>query len=498
MKKPTRLVLILLGIATFFLSSLVCAKRGLGKISHNVTEIEKIAQEAYIYGLPLAVFYETRYAFTQREEALFYVGSNRIGWLREPITPEIKVIVTPNATTLYGAGFLDLSAQPVVVEIPAIPDRYYSFQVSDQYGDFYFYAGSQFTGRDAQKYIFVGPNWKGTLPPEFKGVEIIPCPSNAGFMIARIALPEHTKEEIERVNLYEDAFLATPLAEWLANDHQAVADAKRVVKSAAYKTFPRMEELTELLVEKQKAVDYFQLLSLALNDPSLTKRTDSIKEAETLRRLAKIGVAEGITFDPTVFNKKEKKALVAGFRKAKAFVKETIRKSLIDMNHWMLPRGMGLGNDYLMRAAVADAFWGASGAKSHTGAFCFVDSEDRQLSGDGLYTVTFDMKNLPPVTEFWSIPVYDSNGYFVDNELARYEVNSYMLERGEFYVSPEGTLTFYIQNEKPEDPNQQKNWLPAPMGDFRLTARFYGPYAPLVDGSYKMPRPIKYGTVAAE
>lgn len=36
-------------------------------------------------------------------------------------------------------------------------------------------------------------------------------------------------------------------------------------------------------------------------------------------------------------------------------------------------------------------------------------------------------------------------------------------------------LVIYIQNDKPTDPKQLKNWLPAPDGDFRFAARFYGP-----------------------
>ena len=73
----------------------------------------------------------------------------------------------------------------------------------------------------------------------------------------------------------------------------------------------------------------------------------------------------------------------------------------------------------------------------------------------------------------------------------RYTVNSFMYERGEFYVDDQGILTFYLQRERPTDPNQAKNWLPAPEGDFRLVARFYGPKANLIDGSYPMPRPVR-------
>ena len=147
--------------------------------------------------------------------------------------------------------------------------------------------------------------------------------------------------------------------------------------------------------------------------------------------------------------------------------------------------------DYLQRAVIADAGWAGPEAKSHTGAFCFVDSEGRTLSGEHRYTLSFPRKRLPPVTEFWSIPIYDAEGYFVANAIDRYTVNSFMHERGEFHVDTRGMITFYIQKTRPTDQQRARNWLPAPDGEFRLTARFYGPMAPLIDGSYEMPQPVR-------
>ncbi|MGB2691713.1 MAG: DUF1214 domain-containing protein [Thermodesulfobacteriota bacterium] len=48
-------------------------------------------------------------------------------------------------------------------------------------------------------------------------------------------------------------------------------------------------------------------------------------------------------------------------------------------------------------------------------------------------------------------------------------------------------MVIYIQNQKPEDPDQAKNWLPAPADGFRFIARYYGPYPPLTEGYYQMP-----------
>jgi hypothetical protein len=100
--------------------------------------------------------------------------------------------------------------------------------------------------------------------------------------------------------------------------------------------------------------------------------------------------------------------------------------------------------------------------------------------------MTVDADDLPPVCNHWELPIYDSDGYFVANEINRYSLNSYMLDRGELHVD-NGQLTVYSQRDKPNDPDQARNWLPAPDGGFRFAARFYGPDASLIDGSHPMP-----------
>ena len=103
--------------------------------------------------------------------------------------------------------------------------------------------------------------------------------------------------------------------------------------------------------------------------------------------------------------------------------------------------------------------------------------------------MTFDMNNLPPVTQFWSLPVYNKDGYFVRNAIDRYTINSFMIDQKQLQDEG-GKLVIYLLKDKPSGPNQLKNWLPAPDGSFRFAARFYGPKMPLVDGSYQMPRPV--------
>jgi hypothetical protein len=62
---------------------------------------------------------------------------------------------------------------------------------------------------------------------------------------------------------------------------------------------------------------------------------------------------------------------------------------------------------------------GPAPSRSHTGAFCRKDPKGRPLSGEHRYTITLDLKGLPPVEAFWPPALYDKDSYLVDNPLNR-------------------------------------------------------------------------------
>lgn len=460
----------------------------------STTETAEIAGEAYLYGLQQVIFYETRYNYTQAEDSNVYVGVNRYFLVNEgkQITPDFKAVVTPNATTLYATAFLDLQEGPVVMEVPEITDRYFSLQLMDQYGIYFLYAGNQFNGTRARAYIIVPEFWGGKIPADFATTEVIHAPSRTAFANIRIAMVEGSEEEVRHINSLQEQCTITPLSKWIDNGHRGVPGKDQELVPGRYRTFTRMAELTTRQVDRQTAEDFFTYLNLVLNDPSMPLMKDSRKEAEMLSRLAKIGMGPGKDFQWSRLDRKMQSALTEGFIKGHKKVKKALQESLVYMNGWMvLNVEGGFDTEYLKRAVMADAGWGGPDSNvSHVGGFLFVDSDGKNLDGKYRYKLTFDMDELPPVTEFWSIPIYDADGYFVPNELNRYTISSFMVDRGDLHIE-DGKLTIYIQHKKPSDPARVQNWLPAPEGGFRFTARFYGPKMSIVDGSYNMPGPVR-------
>ena len=98
-----------------------------------------------------------------------------------------------------------------------------------------------------------------------------------------------------------------------------------------------------------------------------------------------------------------------------------------------------------------------------------VDHTGQDLTGAKRYVMHFDPGQLPPARAFWSVSLYDLDGFFVPNPIDRYLIN----DRTDLHFNPDGSLDVYIQHEEPSSPVERQNWLPAPAGDFRLLMRIY-------------------------
>ena len=110
------------------------------------------------------------------------------------------------------------------------------------------------------------------------------------------------------------------------------------------------------------------------------------------------------------------------------------------------------------------------------------DQAGRPLDGTNRYVLHFDKATLPPVEAFWSVTLYDPEGYQVANPLDRFAVSSWM----PFKYDPDGSLTLYVQNENPGK-DKEANWLPAPKGPFNLTMRLYAPKPEALTGKWNPP-----------
>jgi hypothetical protein len=388
-------------------------------------ELRHLVKLAFFWGMHPAGTYEARYAFTQLKSNPNHVGDGRLHWDRKPRTAEDKAISTPNATTLYGFGYANLLREPMVIDLPEVPDRYFSFQASDQYPRWFMQVGNQFTGRMAQRYLIVGPDFHGPYPEGFAAAQIYQSPSNCVVMAMRYALKSTDPAEIAAVNALQDKTTVAPLSIWEKNGRKSIGAEDQPLVEPDYATFPRMAEIVAI-ANTLTTKDLLQLVSLVLNDPTMTLRSDSAKEIATLAELTKLGLAPGVAFDPAWLSEAQWKVAAAAFVEAKTEATQHVESALINRNGWLCDNEMVQDiNDYVRQGYYGLTTIGAPIPKrSHSAAFCFTDSEGKPLTGASKYTMTFELDDMPPVTEFWELPIYDEGGYFVENEINRYSINS--------------------------------------------------------------------------
>jgi hypothetical protein len=140
------------------------------------------------------------------------------------------------------------------------------------------------------------------------------------------------------------------------------------------------------------------------------------------------------------------------------------------------------GTYYLKRAIVAQIGLGANLPEDAIYPVSIGDENGKALDGANKYIIRFAKDTMPPVDAFWSITLYDNEGFQVANPVNRFAVSSWM----RFKRDADGSLTLYIQNENPGS-DLETNWLPAPKSPFNLTMRLYAPKSEALTGVWNPP-----------
>jgi hypothetical protein len=130
-------------------------------------ETRAIAEEGFIYGLPIVMNYAVMYGYAvDRDSGQFKTPFNQINNQARVFTYKDTAIVTPNSDTTYSFVWIDLRAEPMVLSVPAVEkSRYYSVMLCDGNTYNYGYIGSRATGNDAGDYLVMRLYWPKTEPP---------------------------------------------------------------------------------------------------------------------------------------------------------------------------------------------------------------------------------------------------------------------------------------------------------------------------------------------
>jgi hypothetical protein len=97
------------------------------------------------------------------------MAHNRIASLTGYIAAGERFVTCPNQDVVYGAGYFDLSKQPIVFQVPDFGDRFWVYAFWDARTDEFSNIGKQYATKPGF-YMMVGPNWTGNPPPGITAV----------------------------------------------------------------------------------------------------------------------------------------------------------------------------------------------------------------------------------------------------------------------------------------------------------------------------------------
>ena len=444
-----------------------------GVAAPSIEETKAIAEEGFIYGLPIVMNYAVMNEFAvDKKSSQFKAPFNEINNQHRVATYEDTAVITPNSDTPYSMLWLDLRAEPMVISVPAVEkERYYSVQFIDGNTYNYGYIGSRATGNEPGDYLVVGPDWKGETPAGIKKV----FTSTTPFSLALFRTQLFNPEDMPNVEKVQAGYKAQPLSAFLKQPAPPAAPKINFIPAT-----------TEGIKN-----NFYQYLDAALEFVPVTPETRDLRA-----RLASIGIGPGKTFDFKDLSAEHKAAVLLAMKEGDDKVDKFLTTGNKNINGWNVGAFFGDLNffkgNWLMRAAAAKGGLYGNDAVEAMYPYTRVDATGETLDGSKHnYTLTFPAGQLPPVNAFWSVTMYDGKSQLlIENPINRYLINSPMLPN--MKTNADGSLTIYIQKDSP-GPDKENNWLPAPNDTIYLVMRLYWPKTkppsilPPGEGTWKPP-----------
>lgn len=428
-----------------------------------------IAVDAYVYFYPLVTMDVTRRQLTNMEAGKTEFGGPMNTFVNVKAFPsaDARAVVRPNFDTLYSSGWIDLTSGPVIVSAPDTAGRFYLLPMLDMWSDVFASPGSRTTGTEAANFLLAPPGWtSGAELPS--GVQRIDAPTPYVWVIGRTKTDGPA--DYEAVHKIQAGYGITPLSEWGTTPTPV---STKLDASVDMKTPPKTQ------VDTMPAAAYF-----AYAAELMKRHPPHITDQPIVARMRRIGLVPGRSFAIADLKPDVQKAIESAPADAQKLMEWKVATLARVANGWSMNTDtMGVyGNYYLKRAIVAQVGLGANLPEDAIYPLNLADDTGKPLDGSNKYKLTFDKAALPPVEAFWSITLYDQEGFQTANALNRFAVSSWM----PFKTNPDGSLDLYFQNENP-GPEKEANWLPAPKGAFNLTMRLYGPKSDALTGRWNPP-----------
>jgi phosphoglycolate phosphatase-like HAD superfamily hydrolase len=432
-------------------------------------EARQIATEAYIYLYPLISMELTR-KLTTNVPAGVRQGlgpMNDFHHFREFPDANFREVVRPNFDTLYSSAWLDLTREPVVISAADTAGRYYLLPLLDMWSDVFAVPGKRTSGTTEASWLIAPPGWSGEVPD---GLSRIDSPTRYVWLIGRTQT--NGPADYEAVHAVQAGYRVTPLSEW----------GKATTAEPTFVPDPSVDMKTPPLnqVNNMPGLAYFSLGAelMALHPPHVT-------DWSIIERMKRLGIEPGKPLDAANLDPVVRAALEAAPAEGLKLMQSKLPTLARVVNGWQMNTdSMGVyGNYYLKRAIVAMVGLGANQPEDAIYPMAVHDADGQPLKGEHRYVLHFPKDQMPPVDAFWSITMYDHEGFQVANELNRFAIG----DRDQLTFNADGSLDIHIQAESP-GADKESNWLPSPSsGLLGVTMRLYSPQPQALDGRWDPP-----------
>lgn len=420
-----------------------------------------LAVQGATYCAPLVAMYNLRssVAFGPKPKA----KPNAFWRLDDISTPQLSAesgYVSPNANVIYGFGFADLGAEPVILTAPDSEGRYYMIEVVDMWTNAFVYPAGGASGYKGGKFALVGPGWQGTLPADVKRID---SPTRWLELQPRVYVKNEADLPAARKVLA--GVTLQPLSQYTGGAAPKPVEYNYEV--------PKMKPgVATSHMQFDDPLQFWSICSAAMNEnPPPKNEIEAV-----LPQYKYLGLELGKQWNADAVNP----LILAQMKKASAQIGDlalgTMPLAGRLVNGWVIPpanTGYG-GTDYLSRLDVA--VFGLTANAVHEAIYYsgVLDGNNEPMTGAKKYTITFKgpmlyAKPVPP--GFWSVTMYDKQtSYTVPNPINRYSLGS----QSDLKKNPDGSFTMYLQATSPGK-DKESNWLPTPKGPFYLILRNYAP-----------------------
>lgn len=424
-------------------------------------DAKEIIIEAYHYLYPLVLMQVTRqFSINQSLGAAPGVGpEGMFHHFRE--FPGMAEGNRPSFDMLHSSAWLDLSKGAYLISVPPTEGRYYVLAAYDMWTDAFAVIGTHTTGNVPGRFAILPFDWDGSLQ---SGVEQVRAPTTHVFI--NLQIQTRGPRDYSSVHQLQDGFKIGLLS---GNNHLA----QKI--DPAVDTYTRPTDQ----VEAMPAGNFFK------NAADFMK-TDMPHSTDwsIVARIRRMGLEPGKPFHIKKSPVSVQSELDDAVDEARQRMARKTRTLTPVINGWQFDTtSIGVyGNDYLKRAIVAST--NLCVLPSAEAIFC----TSPELADGGIcadtdrYLLHFKKDDMPPVNAFWSITMYDRDGFPARNSPHRITIR----DSRELDYNPDGSLDIIMQKQQPHA-DKIPNWLPLPEGQVALTMRLYSPRPEALDGRWVPP-----------